>query len=378
MKYSIFSLLFPVLAAAVGGNPDPSFDPATSKGTLPPFAAPARAPAANAVGAPTTISASTAKALQAACDSWSADTGKVSGFQDAGNGLAGQQFKAAANVAFVAEVDELTHKAILDNAIGLDPQVSIANLTLTNGCFQSVVNNLQVMSVQGEAGLSLIDTINNIRCTQILPSIDTYMAVAAQLIGPGATLRKAIRPAACAAIVAAAPASAFPNVPNVPGGTPLGQQAPAADGNGATAGNGATTGSTAPAGNGATAGTGATGTTAGTRGGRGGKGTAGTGSPAAAASSVVAVGTAATPSGAAGATAGTAGSTGTTGITPTTGNTGKKAKRSKGTAASARRSPLQAVGKSTVPVKKAKRVARAAKGAAATAAAARRSISFSV
>jgi hypothetical protein len=239
MKYTTCSLLFPALVAAVGGNPDPNFNPATSKGILPPFAAPARVPAANAVGAPKTISASTAKALQAACDNWSADTGKVSGFQDAGKGLpVGVLFNAAANVGFLAEVDELTHKAILDKTIGLDPQVSIANLTLTNGCFQSVVNNLQVMSVQGKGRQSLIDTINNIRCTQILPSIDTYMAVAAALIGPGATLRKAIRPAACAAIVAAAPASAFPNVPNVPGGTPLGQQAPASGG-GTTSGSGA-------------------------------------------------------------------------------------------------------------------------------------------
>lgn len=180
--------------------------------------------------------------MQAACDNWSADTGKVSNFQDTGKGLSGSQFTAAANTAFLAEVDELTQKAILDKVIGLDPQVSIANLTLTNGCFDSVVNNLQVMSVQGKTTQSLIDTINNVRCTQILPSIDTYMAVAAALIGPGATLRKAIRPAACAAIVAAAPASAFPNVPNVPGGTSLGQQAPAT---GDTTGSGTDSGNAA-------------------------------------------------------------------------------------------------------------------------------------
>jgi hypothetical protein len=317
MKYSTCSLLFPVLVTAVGVNPDPSFDPSTSKGTLPPFAAPARVPAANAVGAPTTISAATAKALQAACDSWSADTGKVSNFQDTGKGLpAGKQFNAAANVGFLAEVDELTHKAILDNTIGLDPQVSIANLTLTNGCFQSVVNNLQVMSIQGKNTQSLIDTINNIRCTQILPSIDTYMAVAAALIGPGATLRKAIRPAACAAIVAAAPASAFPNVPNVPGGTPLGQQAPTSGGS--TGGTGATTGSgaTAPS----------TGTTTGTRGGRNGsKGTASTGAsaagPGAAVSSVIAA-----PSSASSVAA------------TTTGKRAKKTKKTKRSTAAARRS----------------------------------------
>lgn len=66
------------------------------------------------------------------------------------------------------------------------------------------------MANQGPSQASLIDDINMVRCTQILPSIDTYLAVAARVIGPGATLRTAIRPDACAAIVKAAPASAFP------------------------------------------------------------------------------------------------------------------------------------------------------------------------
>lgn len=320
MKYSLYSLLFPTLTIAVGGNPDPNFNPATSKGTVGPFAPPARVPAANAVGGPTTISAATARALQAACDNWSADTGKVSGFQDAGKGLpAGRQFNAAANVGFLAEVDELTHKAILDKTIGLDPQVSIANLTLTNGCFQSVVNNLQVMSIQGKPTQGLIDTINSIRCTQILPSIDTYFAVAAALIGPGATLRKAIRPAACAAIVAAAPASAFPNVPNVPGGTPLGQQAPATGG--ATTGNGATTPTT--------------GTTTGTNGGKkSGKGTTATGATAAGSSAAANAGTGAAASSviaAPAAASSTAAGNGAGWTTATTGKKGKKAKKTKKT-----------------------------------------------
>lgn len=43
-------LLFPAIVAAFGGNPDPDFDPTTSTGTLPPFAAPARVPATDAVG----------------------------------------------------------------------------------------------------------------------------------------------------------------------------------------------------------------------------------------------------------------------------------------------------------------------------------------
>jgi hypothetical protein len=136
----------------------------------------------------------------------------VSNFQNTGKSLAANsaKFQNAANIGYNAEVDELTHKAILDQIIGNDPDVSIANQTLTNGCFQSVVDNLQIMSLQGPAQQSLIDNINMVRCTQVLPSIDTYMAVAARVIGAGATLRTAIRPDACAAIVKAAPNSAFP------------------------------------------------------------------------------------------------------------------------------------------------------------------------
>jgi hypothetical protein len=169
----------------------------------------------------------------------------VSNFLNIGNSTpAGIQFNNAAEVAFKAEVDELTHKvrlvsfsshctlltshlAVLDQYIGNDPQVSIANLTLTNGVFQSVVDNLDIMAVQGKAKQNLITTINQYRCVQILPSIDTYLAVAARVIngtaGTGATLRTSVYPSACAAIMAADASNPalFPNVPNVPGGTPL-------------------------------------------------------------------------------------------------------------------------------------------------------------
>lgn len=78
-------------------------------------------------------------ALQAAADNWSFDTGMVSNNQNTGKALANNaaKFQAQANIAYNAEVDELTHKAILDQIIGNDPDVSIANQTLTNGCFQS-------------------------------------------------------------------------------------------------------------------------------------------------------------------------------------------------------------------------------------------------
>lgn len=216
MKYS-HVLIFPVLAYSSAVNPDSTFDPKTNQGVLGPFT-PVRVPAPGATGAPKSVGASKDRTLQAAVDGWAADTGMVSNFLNIGNVTPkGQLFNSAANIAFAAEVDELTHKAALDKIIAADPQVSIASLTLTNGVFQSVVDNLQIMSVQGKGKQSLIDAINTVRCTQILPSIDTYMAVAAKVIGPGAILRTAVRPLACAGVVAASPPSAFPNVPGVPG-----------------------------------------------------------------------------------------------------------------------------------------------------------------
>jgi len=220
MYNSILVTLFVSLVAA-RDNP---FNPATSKGTFGPFKA-VRVPARSATGGPTTLTASQAQQLQTACDNWSSDTGIVSNFQNLGKTTNGQAFNSLANGAFNAEVDELTHKAILDGVIGNDPTVSIANLTLTNGVFQSVVDNLQIMSIQGKSKVNLIDTINSVRCIQILPSIDAYCSVAAALIGPTATLRKAIRPSACAAITAADQNPAdYPNVPGTPGFT---AQAPA-------------------------------------------------------------------------------------------------------------------------------------------------------
>jgi hypothetical protein len=190
-------------------NPQPQFDATTNQGQFGPFV-PVSAALPQATGAAQTVDAATAQALQAAADNWAFDTSQVSNFLNTGKSLTGQQFNQGANIAYNAEVDELTHKAILDQVIGNDPDVSIANQTLTNGVFQSVVNNLQIMADQGANTQQLIDAISSVRCTQILPSIDTYMAVAARVIGPGATLRTSTRPDTCPQIVQGAPDSAFP------------------------------------------------------------------------------------------------------------------------------------------------------------------------
>jgi len=215
MKSLLYTVL-PALVAAGPGinpNPNPNFNPATSPGTFGPFI-PAQQPANSATGGPTTIDPRTAQAMQLAMSNWMTDTGIVSMFQDNGAGTQDSNaFKGIADGAFKAEVDELTQKALLDSVIGNDPRVSIANLTLTNGVFQSVVDNLQIMSIQGPNRANLINTINSVRCTPILPSIDTYMIVAAEYIGANAQQRRAVRPNACQGILAAANSSQFAPLP---------------------------------------------------------------------------------------------------------------------------------------------------------------------
>lgn len=104
--------------------------------------------------------------LATAVSNWQADTSMVSNFLNTGKQITNNvQFKQAATVAFNAEVDELTHKAIIDAANGADPNVIAANSTLaTGGSFQDVVDKLKLMSTQGMAAVANIDLINQNRC----------------------------------------------------------------------------------------------------------------------------------------------------------------------------------------------------------------------
>jgi hypothetical protein len=104
--------------------------------------------------------------LATAVANWMADTSMVSDFMNRGASIQNNvQFKQAATVAFNAEVDELTHKAIIDAAVGTTPNVIAANSTLaTGGAFQDVVDKLQQMSTQGRAAVGNIDLINQNRC----------------------------------------------------------------------------------------------------------------------------------------------------------------------------------------------------------------------
>jgi hypothetical protein len=161
------------------------------------------AAAAFATGAPALTNKAQASSLVSACSAWVSDTGAVSNFQNIGAGLVlnAGQFKSQANIGLLAEKDELIHKGIIDSIIGLDPRISKANLTLTNGSFQSVIDGLQDMTTNGPAKVGDIAAINKVRCPQILPAIDTYCVVAASFaaqVGVTVATTAAIRPSACA------------------------------------------------------------------------------------------------------------------------------------------------------------------------------------
>lgn len=104
--------------------------------------------------------------LATAVANWMADTSMVSDFLNRGPTIQNNvAFKQAATVAFNAEVDELNHKAVIDAALGTDPNVIAANSTLaTGGAFQDVVDKLQLMSVQGMAAVANVDLIIQNRC----------------------------------------------------------------------------------------------------------------------------------------------------------------------------------------------------------------------
>lgn len=141
--------------------------------------------------------------LQSAVAAWASDTDKVSNFLDAAAGLTGADFITQATTAAMNEMDELTHKAVLDAdaTLAATSLVQTANTTLvTNGSFQMVVNLLQDMATNGQAKVGDVQLINNVRCLMVLPAINMYFLAVSQATGSGvATL--AIFPQGCNQVV---------------------------------------------------------------------------------------------------------------------------------------------------------------------------------
>jgi hypothetical protein len=143
--------------------------------------------------------------LNGAVAGWLQDTGFVSSFLD----YAVSTFPtppanllANAAAALNAELDELSHKAILDsNFIFVGPQnqavINAYDVLVTQGTFMQVVNGLRTIAATGD--LSQVATINTVRCGQVLPAIDVYFAAVAEALGQTGAYA-AIRPAACGGV----------------------------------------------------------------------------------------------------------------------------------------------------------------------------------
>jgi len=143
------------------------------------------------------VNFATAILIQTAVDAWQRDTGVVSNFLNMGQSFTDENtFKNQALIAHSAEVDELTHKNVLDQFVQSN-NLAGANSTLTNGAFQLVVDQLLLMATQGRKAIGGIDLINKDRCVNVLPNIDIYFRESALNIGGGIPVQQAVRPAAC-------------------------------------------------------------------------------------------------------------------------------------------------------------------------------------
>lgn len=135
-------------------------------------------------------------------NSWRADTSTVSQFLSAVPTLRGTKLTSAAQVALDAEIDELTHKKVLDVAFASDSRIVSANDVLVNqGTFQSVVDALRDFADNGasksEAEINtLLRNTNSVRCGKVLPAIDMYFRVAGEKLNNGGFLL-ATRPTNC-------------------------------------------------------------------------------------------------------------------------------------------------------------------------------------
>ncbi|KAF8865897.1 hypothetical protein BDZ45DRAFT_784177 [Acephala macrosclerotiorum] len=144
--------------------------------------------------------------IATAMNDWLHDTFLVSSFLDyaVSFGLPNSppNLESNAMAALTSEMDELSHKMVLDNYFLTNTDtpnqaVMAASQVLTTGNpgpFLQVVYGLMDMSVTGN--LADVATINAIRCSVVLPAIDAYSLAVAQALG-AAEVVPASRPAAC-------------------------------------------------------------------------------------------------------------------------------------------------------------------------------------
>ncbi|OAA44103.1 hypothetical protein BBO_04459 [Beauveria brongniartii RCEF 3172] len=149
------------------------------------------------------------QAMADAAEQWRADTGVVSNFLSNAESMTPQERQDQGQVAADAEKDELVQKAVLDRmflngtAAGRDPAVAAADDMLANqGTFQFVLDALILFSKRGsnltdDEVSSMVTAVNQDRCTNVLPSIDTYLGAAQAVTRQGSGKMTAVRPTNC-------------------------------------------------------------------------------------------------------------------------------------------------------------------------------------
>ncbi|ATY60905.1 hypothetical protein CCM_03455 [Cordyceps militaris CM01] len=147
--------------------------------------------------------------IAAAAQQWRGDTQTVSDFLSHAESLSPQQRQEQGQIAFDAEEDELLHKAVLDRvflngtAENRDPGVVAADDVLVGqGTFRFVEDTLALFAKRGaklttDEVATMIKAVNQDRCRNVLPAIDSYLKAAQSVTGAREGTLKAVRPSNC-------------------------------------------------------------------------------------------------------------------------------------------------------------------------------------
>jgi hypothetical protein len=145
--------------------------------------------------------------LQNAANLWAQDTAVVSSALSTlgSGGMSDQDFRDTADMAYMAEVNELQQKNYIDALLGTMPQLMAASTSLSNGSFAIVVDQLREMRIRGQSNQTFVQAavqgMNNLRCRQVLLAIDAYVQTANQAAGNNSFI-SATRPPACQQVYA--------------------------------------------------------------------------------------------------------------------------------------------------------------------------------
>lgn len=154
-----------------------------------------------------TLTSTQKTGLQMAATLWAQDTAVVStALQLLGSGqMSDQDFRDAADMAYMAEVNELMQKNYIDALLGTMPQLQAASTSLGNGSFAIVVDQLREMRIRGPSNQTFVQAavsgMNTLRCRQVLLAIDAYLQTANQAAGNNSFI-SATRPPACTQLYA--------------------------------------------------------------------------------------------------------------------------------------------------------------------------------